>query len=129
MDQKFLPAGHERWHLTGSDGEGYTANRAGWDDGPKPLTVIAWTRRHIVVVHHGYTMNPGSRYSGLTQYYRSEVQVFEVTERDDLELLVRPLYLQWPARSPQKDVRAPKPLARNAVGAASSGKAGPDEGH
>ena len=102
-----IPVGAQQWRLSGSDGEGYTANRPGWDDGPKPLTVVAWTRKHIVVISHGYTMNPGSRHSGLTQYFPSENHVFEVISKDGLRLMVRPLYLEWPARSPQKDVRAP----------------------
>ena len=105
---QMCPMGHERWTLTGSDDEGYTANRNGMDDGPKSPTVVAWTRGHIVVVMHGYTFNPGSRYSGLTQYYRSEMEAFEVIKREGLVLLVRPLRLVWPARSPQKDVKAPR---------------------
>ncbi len=66
--------------LQGNPEIGYTAELSGIYQS-QPYEVLQCTKNHLVLKSHGYSENPGSRYSGLMSYYPPEVFVYEIIER------------------------------------------------
>lgn len=60
-------------------------NLRGIETGPQPPLLIeavcnADGPQYLIIKEHGYTSNPGSRYSGLTSYYPGDITVYRVLE-------------------------------------------------
>ena len=52
---------------------------------PKLDTVLAHNDEYLVLKSHGYSENPGSRYSGLMSYYPPETTVYRVVRTKDAD--------------------------------------------
>ena len=98
--------------ISGDDEHGYTAETHGVYQA-KPHDVLEWAADHIVLREHGYTMNPGSRCSGLTSSCPTEIVVYRIVERKGKSLRVEHA-VSWRSRGNQ--VRDP---AERAEGGAS----------
>ena len=72
-----------------------TATIRGWYFGPKLIEVIAQNQFYVVLKTLGHTDNPGSRYSGIRNYYPGEIKVFLIVSRNENVLEVEKA-ISWP---------------------------------
>ena len=64
--------------------------------------LIAMDEKTVVVAFKGYSENPGSRYSGLRDYYPAMTEVFHYSHTDDFGRRRYVSLIEWQTRAPKK---------------------------